>query len=592
MTKRSRTIAIALGVLVLVAVIVAFVVYKILNPVLPDPVTYSRLEVLKNNDWSEDDRRRFYHLSQGSQVMPYDWAVALEQSNSQEPFLSSDFMSRFRIIRDDDKVDNPDGLAIGFAKDDPDPVTGIQNFGLTCSNCHTALMTYKGTGIRIDGAPGLMNFDGFLAGVATATGATLASSAKFDRFARKVLKDKYSPAEAATLKQQLKDFAFGKYRGQFQLFLNDLLGDEKSTKNGYGRIDALGSGGNRLYSELDTRNLRALNAPVKPLALWYAPQYNWVQTNGAIRQPMARNIIEALAVNASVTFGPDFQPSEWYRSSARLHNMYDLESYVARLTAPEWPEDIFPKIDQEAAKRGEPIYQQNCAGCHTLKMESKPEPGDPVAAKYNKTYWILRLFPADKIGTDPTDAANFAERTLDASSIKDQLPPQYRNTADNVPGAVVIAMVLAGIERRGYADMNPQIPVEQQDQWNGYRDNLLRACKAYPARPLAGIWACAPYLHNASVPSLYQLLLPAAERDKVFYTGSPEFDPVNVGYDTTKIRGGFKFDTSITGNSNAGHEYSVNLTKAQRMDLIEYLKTLKFPDASYQTADPQPQCPN
>jgi hypothetical protein len=30
----------------------------------------------------------------------------------------------------------------------------------------------------------------------------------------------------------------------------------------------------------------------------------------------------------------------------------------------------------------------------------------------------------------------------------------------------------------------------------------------YAARPLYGIWAAAPYLHNGSVPTLYDLLLP------------------------------------------------------------------------------------
>ncbi len=52
----------------------------------------------------------------------------------------------------------------------------------------------------------------------------------------------------------------------------------------------------------------------------------------------------------------------------------------------------------------------------------------------------------------------------------------------------------------------------------------------YIARPLNGIWATAPYLHNGSVPTLYDLLLPAEQRPRTFYTGSNEFDPVKVGY--------------------------------------------------------------
>ena len=57
-----------------------------------------------------------------------------------------------------------------------------------------------------------------------------------------------------------------------------------------------------------------------------------------------------------------------------------------------------------------------------------------------------------------------------------------------------------------------------------------RALLAYKARPLNGIWTGAPYLHNGSVPNLYELLLPAADRSKTFYLGSWEYDPVTVGY--------------------------------------------------------------
>ena len=38
----------------------------------------------------------------------------------------------------------------------------------------------------------------------------------------------------------------------------------------------------------------------------------------------------------------------------------------------------------------------------------------------------------------------------------------------------------------------------------------------YRARPLGGVWAQAPYLHNGSVPTLYQLLSPQAEREVRF----------------------------------------------------------------------------
>ena len=100
--------------------------------------------------------------------------------------------------------------------------------------------------------------------------------------------------------------------------------------------------------------------------------------------------------------------------------------------------------------------------------------------------------------------------------------------------------------------------------------NLL----AYKARPLDGVWATAPYLHNGSVPSLYELLLPPSERVKVFYVGNREFDPVSVGFVSRDLRNAFRFDTHHPGNWNTGHTYGTDLSEEQRLDLLEFLKTL------------------
>ena len=92
---------------------------------------------------------------------------------------------------------------------------------------------------------------------------------------------------------------------------------------------------------------------------------------------------------------------------------------------------------------------------------------------------------------------------------------------------------------------------------------------------LRGIWATAPYLHNGSVPTLSDLLLPAARRPKKFLVGGYQFDPVRVGYVTTaRDAQHFEVDTSIAGNHNTGHEIGTALTDAERKALVEYLKTL------------------
>jgi hypothetical protein len=118
---------------------------------------------------------------------------------------------------------------------------------------------------------------------------------------------------------------------------------------------------------------------------------------------------------------------------------------------------------------------------------------------------------------------------------------------------------------------------------------------SYKARSLNGIWATAPYLHNGSVPTLYDLLLPPNPEDAKnpsaavecrpvppnveyrpckFMVGSREFDPEKVGLKSAGYDG-FVFNTKLPGNSNAGHEYGTKvLSKEDRLNLIEYLKTL------------------
>lgn len=81
---------------------------------------------------------------------------------------------------------------------------------------------------------------------------------------------------------------------------------------------------------------------------------------------------------------------------------------------------------------------------------------------------------------------------------------------------------------------------------------------AYRPRPLSGQWATPPFLHNGSVPTLYHLLSPVAERPKTFLVGSRDFDPDHVGLVLPEdgATNGDTFDTSLPGNSNKGHEFN------------------------------------
>jgi len=104
----------------------------------------------------------------------------------------------------------------------------------------------------------------------------------------------------------------------------------------------------------------------------------------------------------------------------------------------------------------------------------------------------------------------------------------------------------------------------------------------YKFRPLTGIWATAPYLHNGSVPTLYDLLLPPSDRPTSFYVGTREFDPVKVGFKTEQsAENSFLFrvvddhGNPIQGNLNSGHDYNnAGLSAADREALVEYMKGL------------------
>ncbi len=108
-----------------------------------------------------------------------------------------------------------------------------------------------------------------------------------------------------------------------------------------------------------------------------------------------------------------------------------------------------------------------------------------------------------------------------------------------------------------------------------WRDTLTATGKPYAARPLHGVWAMAPYLHNGSVPTLYDLLLPPASRPARFAIGQRDYDPKQVGFrtDIPLPKAKYVVDTTKPGNSNAGHGFGAQLTDAERWDLIEYLKT-------------------
>jgi hypothetical protein len=113
----------------------------------------------------------------------------------------------------------------------------------------------------------------------------------------------------------------------------------------------------------------------------------------------------------------------------------------------------------------------------------------------------------------------------------------------------------------------------------GYSFKHFQKNEGYVATPLSGLWMRAPYLHNGAVPTVEDLLEPAAKRPKSFYRGYDVVDRERLGFvhsGADAEHGGQRFDTTLAGNSNEGHEgtaYGTDLSPDEKRALVQYLKT-------------------
>jgi len=557
--------------------------------------------------WSEETRKAFWFTSQGSPMLPYDWFLHLEKADSQELFRSSANIASFGYLPvPPDRTWNPDGLPIGFAKSVPD-AKGTAWAGPTCALCHTNLMVYGDKTLFIDGAPTLGDFESFNVALVDAMVATDGDEAKFARFASSVLRK--DAADVAKVKALRNDFQV-----QMQVLARRNEMNNPPHRYGFGRVDAVGAILNQVIST-DVRvpeNAGPSDAPVSFPFLWGTPQSSVVQWNGLAPNgkfglgPLIRNVGEVLGVYGVVDVvnrsGQEFTGSdyEWsqvekgawptgYKSSVNLANLGKLESWVQQLRSPRWPENVLPAIDKARATRGGRIYAGidrneygadsakvaavKCASCHAVV----PRANEGDAYKPS-------MIPVATIGTDPTMADNFLlannpktsgpwftgllEGTKAGILFGDRYGKEL--TPNRAPALVTLSMGTI---------LGHPVQSIQSMYYSFYEDMKAQAFdpRSYKARPLNGIWATAPFLHNGSVPTLYDLLLPAAQRPAAFNVGARAFDPAKVGFVTTAGNRSFLFDTKLRGNSNAGHEgamFGTELTEQQRLDLLEYLKTL------------------
>lgn len=395
-------------------------------------------------------------------------------------------------------------------------------------------------------------------------------------------------------------------------------------------------------TKLDIKsNFTPRDAPVNFPHLWDTSWFKWVQYDGSIMQPNIRNAGEALGLKSDINLTDE--KAGLYDSSVQLEDIFDMEMLLAGndhpkinnrkgefsgLRAPVWPA-AFGEIDDEKRNKGKSLYVENCQKCHLAP------PDDPSfwQAKYNgHDQWVKVGTPTKEgekpkivelmdlkiknVGTDPAQANVMFNRSVkvprkmgirpkhvlcggdpntNQKVYDDQSDPIYSNPKAANALAVVVEKTVEKWYKKNHT------PDNRQQIITGVRPNCIQAGNGkYKARPLDGIWATAPFLHNGSVPNIYALLSPIEERPKKFCMGGQEFDLKNIGFPGKQVEsdkdcgpGQALIDTTIAGNRNLGHEFWGKykeknlpdelkkrkvgrfLTAQEREDIIEYLKGIK-----------------
>lgn len=294
--------------------------------------------------------------------------------------------------------------------------------------------------------------------------------------------------------------------------------------------------------------LETMVADSKPAVWWNLKYKNRWLSDGSI---VSGNPVHTNFLWNEIGRGTDLKELEKWMHS----NQETIEALTAAVFASKAPryEKFFgtDSIDIEKAQRGEKHFVISCQKCHGTYKKAWSEDNAHLLSREELIQTVKVTYhkktPIRDVGTDPGRYLGMREFAKDLN----------RLAISKSIGAVV----------------EPQ---------NGY-----------VPPPLEGIWSRWPYFHNNSIPNLCALLTPAAKRPAIYVSGpaidkETDFDQECVGYPlgakapkAWKQDPEYVYDTRKKGLSNKGHDDKIFIkdgkeiyTKTQKMELIEFLKTL------------------
>jgi hypothetical protein len=499
-------------------------------------------EMAQVPSWSRQDLDFFLHGSMSTEVVPE--AVLRAFISTYPDLFASRDLSHLGLI-----PDPAFGWPVGFSRKNVPHLGGLSAVGLNCAACHVTDVTTAGAApVRVLGVTSHFDAEAFFGAVIVATFRT-ADPANMKKFL-----SAYLAASDPAAGEGAQEFFAHQWQSQEQYIIATMADDPSGSKGLVpGALHSFSPTALRLEKHnLDSvylptlshsmlqlfHNMRAaLHVPDQPPDK--APPASGPGRNDAF------GLLSAALFGAPQPYAPvkyglvwNVENRHWVHWDGNTqsplgrnllaalglgaplidkHGELDF-TLVKRQTdlsehirAPRYPF----AIDSAAAKRGAAHYQSLCAACH-----DGPETD-------------TRLHAPSEVGTEPTRAVAFTQVQADRFN-----------------------KFLTDLEIPGYRP--PQEPG-------------IRGTQKYWAASLAGVWARSPYLHNGSVRTMQELLTPPPQRAKSFHRGSRTYDTAQMGY---VDEGAYVLETSNSGNSNAGHDYSTNLSSSQKHELIEFLKTL------------------
>jgi hypothetical protein len=564
-------------------------------PLHPRPVQYlpgSSFQSSITNGLTNEERQVAYTMDEGIQYLSINILMALKRPNDTGLRVMDELLlakpERFGLLPNyvNPQFDTPLGITV--SQDQATPSTQYAPIGgIACFTCHTSLISNdKGQFFLVDGAASRFQVDRFLAEMLKSMVATLINPIEFDAFYAR-----YQTRVAANITSELTSETKELTPLVQQAFLTNNTADlEKNipaistladahpttaslaTKNGMylyivrrlifflaqtkygnkpsgshvsdggpGRANPWSVAKNMISDKYLHSKSVIEGGPVSVPYNWDFDRQKMVFWSGTTNSMLERNLAQCVSL---LTIFDE----KTYESTCSIKKITAVSAYASKVHAPTWPEDILGAIDHDKASRGKVLYKDRCLSCH-----------DPVASQTttgSANYNYL------DVGTDD----NYVKGQMEYIDGKDIFPNMISPFINRVKEVAALH-----IEGMNYIDLYNLESGRFPAVW------IMPVGNRIVAKPLAGVWATAPYLHNGSVPTIWDLLQPVEDRPKQFHIGGYVYDTLKLGYFGDKsLPDGFDFIIgceNCVGNSNQGHEFGIEMSDDEKWDLIEFMKS-------------------